>query len=91
MRIPPARQKPRTTNRPQGSEPSRAPSDKSCAPLVVKIRDAAAMLQLGRSYIYELLDLGELTAIKAGRSRRIIVASIHDYVARRRVAAKADA
>jgi hypothetical protein len=58
-------------------------------PLVVKPRDAWRMLGCGNTRGYELLTTGELDSFLDGRSRKITVASIHAYVARRLSAAGA--
>lgn len=49
---------------------------------------ARAMLDCGQTRLYELLNSGEILSVKAGKSRRIVVASIHDYV--RRLVAQAE-
>jgi hypothetical protein len=41
------------------------------------------MLSLGMSRLYELMRAGELQSYEDGRARRITVASIHAYIARR--------
>ena len=56
---------------------------RDAAPLLVKPADAARMLGCGRTRIYELVNAGEIDSFRDGRSRKIIVASIHAYVARR--------
>jgi excisionase family DNA binding protein len=52
-------------------------------PLIVKPLAACRLLDCGLTRLYELLDAGELQTFKDGRSRKIVVASIHDYIARR--------
>jgi hypothetical protein len=52
-------------------------------PLVVKPKVAWRMLACGNTRGYELLAAGELQSFLDGRSRKIIVASIHRYIARR--------
>ena len=51
-------------------------------PLLVRIEQAADMLALSRSRVYELLHAGEISSVKAGRSRRVIVDSIYEFIAR---------
>lgn len=51
--------------------------------LVVSPRRAAQMLDCGRTRLYELIESRELTSFLDGRSRKITVASIHQYVQRR--------
>jgi excisionase family DNA binding protein len=52
-------------------------------PLVVSPEGAAQMLGIKVSKLYLLLKTGELENYSCGRSRRVVVASIHDYIARR--------
>jgi hypothetical protein len=52
-------------------------------PLVVSPRRAQQMLDVGHSRLYELLAQGELQSFKDGKSRKISVASIRDFVARK--------
>jgi hypothetical protein len=56
-------------------------------PLVVSPKTAWRMLGCGNSRGYELLNGGELQSFLDGRSRRITVASIRAYVARKLEAA----
>ena len=57
---------------------------------LLSIRRAAEMLSLGHSKTYELLRAGELRSVKIGRSRRIPVAEIAAYVARKLAEAEAE-
>lgn len=57
-------------------------------PLWVKPKRAASMLDCGNTRLYQLLDSGELISAKEGRSRKILVSSIYDYI--ERTFAKAD-
>jgi hypothetical protein len=59
----------------------------SIAPLLVSPRDAWRMLGCGNTRGYELLDTGELVSFLDGRSRKITVESIHQYIARKVAAA----
>jgi hypothetical protein len=52
-------------------------------PLVVSPRRAQQILDMGHSRLYELLAAGELQSFKEGKSRKILVASILDFVARK--------
>ncbi len=58
------------------------PLSPDSAPLAVKPKDARRMLACGQTRLYELLAAGELQSFKDGRSRKIIVASIHRYIAK---------
>jgi len=51
--------------------------------IVVSPRRAQQMLDVGHSRLYELLSQGELQSYKDGKSRKIVVASIRGYVARK--------
>jgi hypothetical protein len=51
--------------------------------LVVKPRVAWRMLSCSNTRGYELLAAGELDSFRDGRARKITVASIHRYIARR--------
>ena len=52
-------------------------------PLVVKPKVAWKLLACSNTRGYELLSAGELESFLDGRSRKIIVASIHRFIARR--------
>ena len=60
-------------------------------PLLVKPRIAWRMLSCSNTRGYELLNSGELQSFRDGKSRKIVVASIHDYIARRLAAERAKA
>jgi hypothetical protein len=51
-------------------------------PLIVKPKDARRMLACGQTRLYELMAAGELQSFNDGRSRKILVASIHRYIAK---------
>ena len=51
--------------------------------LTVSIPEAANILSLSRSTIYELMDTGELTKVKFGRRTCITVKSLRDAVTNR--------
>jgi hypothetical protein len=50
--------------------------------LAVRIPTAQAMLGLGRSKLYDLMDSGAIRTVKAGRARLVIVQSIRDFISR---------
>ena len=56
---------------------------KEFEPLVVKPKVAWKMLACGNTRGYELLAAGELESFLDGRSRKITLQSIRDYIARR--------
>jgi len=51
-------------------------------PLVVKPRQAELMLSCSHKRLYELLAAGELQSFRDGSSRKIVVESIREYIAR---------
>jgi excisionase family DNA binding protein len=50
--------------------------------LLVTVEEAAAMLSLGRTLTWALVRKGELRSIRVGKSRRVIVSSLHEYIER---------
>ncbi len=50
--------------------------------LLLKVEDAADALSLGRSKTYELIQRGELRAVKIGRSTRIPVDAVREFAER---------
>lgn len=50
--------------------------------LLVDVRTAAAALGCGRSYVYDLINRGELPAVKLGRLTRVPVDALHEFVSR---------
>lgn len=55
------------------------------APICVRVNDAARMIGIGRTKLYELISSGELETVKIGKSTRIMTASLHRLVERHRV------
>jgi excisionase family DNA binding protein len=49
-------------------------------PLLLTVKQAADLLGMGRSTVYELIDAGELRSVKRGASRRIPLKAIHEYI-----------
>ena len=49
-------------------------------PLLVRVEEAARLLSLSRSTIYEMLDRGELPSIRCGAARRIPLAALRTWV-----------
>ncbi len=50
--------------------------------LLYKPEDAARVLGIGRSKVFELMTSGELASVQIGRSRRITRAALEAFVAR---------
>jgi excisionase family DNA binding protein len=48
--------------------------------LAVTVEEAARLLSLNRTKVYALCMRGELRSVKIGRSRRIPVAALHEYL-----------
>lgn len=53
-------------------------------PICVKVNDAARMIGVGRTKLYELIAGGEVETVKLGKSTRVITASLHRLVMRQR-------
>jgi excisionase family DNA binding protein len=53
-------------------------------PICVRVNDAARMIGVGRTKLYELIATGEVETVKLGKATRITTASLHDLVKRRR-------
>jgi len=62
---------------------NRVPSEEQL--LTVSIKTAAAMIGIGRSTLYGLLDVGEIETIKVGRRRLVVVASLRAFVESKRL------
>ena len=54
-------------------------------PICVRINDAARIIGIGRTKLYELIASGELETVKFGKATRITTASLEEMVRRRRV------
>jgi excisionase family DNA binding protein len=50
-------------------------------PLLLKAGDAAKLLGLGRSKVFEMLAVGKLPVIRIGRSVRVPRAALEDWIA----------
>ena len=57
--------------------------DEATRPLLVNITQAAAILAVSRSSIYQLIWNEQLTPIRIGRSVRFTIEHIEEFVARR--------
>jgi excisionase family DNA binding protein len=49
-------------------------------PLLVRVEEAARLLSLSRSTIYEMLDRNELPSVRCGAARRIPLAALRAWV-----------
>jgi excisionase family DNA binding protein len=68
--------------------PISPPSRATTRALLVSIRQAAEMLAISRSSVYNLIDAGQLTPVRTGRSVRFPVEQLERFVAAR-IAAEA--
>jgi len=50
-------------------------------PLLVRVEEAARLLSLSRSTLYEMLASGELPSVKFGAARRVPVVALKQWVA----------
>lgn len=50
--------------------------------ILLSVNEAAVMLGLGRSLVYQLVMCGDLPSIKLNRARRIPVQALEEYVQR---------
>lgn len=55
-------------------------------PICVRINEAARILGIGRTKLYELISTGELETVKIGKATRVTTASLRELVKRGRVA-----
>lgn len=65
---------------------SRGPSREECQslkPLTVTVRTALALLGIGRTTIYELIDQGVIETTRIGRRRLVIYSSLETIALRR--------
>ena len=58
--------------------------DRSVDPLLVSVEEAARILAVGRSMLYELIAADELETVRIGRCRRVPVDALRMYVERLR-------
>jgi excisionase family DNA binding protein len=52
--------------------------------LLLRLPDAAALLGIGRTTLYNLIDQGQLGVVHIGRTVRVPIAEVHAFVARQR-------
>jgi excisionase family DNA binding protein len=60
-----------------------APPDVTLSKRLLDVREVAAILGCGRTYVYELIGTRALPAIKLGRLTRIPVGAVDDFVTRK--------
>ena len=49
--------------------------------LLIGIMDACKRVGIGRSYMYDLLDCGEIASVKVGKRRLVVAESLQTWVA----------
>ncbi|PGH56492.1 excisionase [Azospirillum palustre] len=49
-------------------------------PICVTIKDAVKMIGVGNTKFHELLNSGEIEAVKSGRQTLVLTSSLHKYV-----------
>ena len=52
--------------------------------LLLTMVEAARVLSIGRTTMYELVDAGEIDVVHIGRSARVPIAAVEDFVERHR-------
>ena len=55
-------------------------NDSSTPPLLVRIEEAARLLCLGRSTVYEMIYKGDIASVKYGSARRIPMSAIEQWI-----------
>ena len=53
-------------------------------PICIRVNDAARMIGVGRTKLYELIASGEIETVKLGKATRITTASLQELIRRRR-------
>jgi len=51
---------------------------------LLRVLEAADLLGVGRTKLYELLAAGEIESVRIGGCRRVVAASVEAYIARLR-------
>jgi excisionase family DNA binding protein len=51
-------------------------------PILVSVADAAQLLSIGRTAVWELVRKQKIKSVKIGRTRRVPIAAIQDYIQR---------
>ena len=49
-------------------------------PICVRVNDAARMIGVGRTKLYELISSGKLETVKIGKATRVTTASLYELV-----------
>lgn len=68
---------------PDDEKTDRAEQSRGTAePLLYSVEEAAAILGIGRTFMFHLVGTGEIESCKIGKLRKITSAAIHEYIAR---------
>jgi excisionase family DNA binding protein len=51
-------------------------------PLLLTVNEAAELIGLGRTTIYKLMDAGDLASVHVGKSRRVPLDEVYDFIDR---------
>ena len=51
-------------------------------PILVSVAEAAQMLSIGRTAAWELVRKNKIASVKIGRTRRVPIVAIHEYIQR---------
>ena len=57
-------------------------------PLLLRVEEAAKMLQIGRNKVYELVAAGEIPSLRIGRQLRIPTEGLREWIRRQAVGAE---
>ena len=60
------------------------PSDERATPIAVRVSQAARMIGLGRSKLYELIAAGDVETVKIGRCTLVPIEGLHDPIQKAR-------
>ena len=66
------------------SENNQEQNERTHGVLLLTVVEAARVLSIGRTTMYELVAAGEIETVHIGRSARVPVSSLEEYVERRR-------
>ena len=66
---------------PDGNERAEHPEEVQ-RPLLLTVKEAAALIGIGRTTLYRLMEDGEIDSVRIGSSRRIPLAATYQFVDR---------
>ena len=65
------------------------PDTQAPTPLLLSVVEAARLLAVGRTTVYELIGRGDLPVVHIGRACRVPIAAVEEYVERLRAEERA--